>query len=71
MTDLLLDVGDHLPGIGLVPAAIELLGGKSELNHEIAGEVLRLNFPAFLPPQPDQRLFVIAHNDRASEPPIK
>ena len=44
---------------------------KSELNHEIAGEVLRLNFPAFLPPQPDQRLFVIAHNDRASEPPIK
>jgi hypothetical protein len=37
MTDLLLDVGDHLHGIGLIPAAIEILSSKPELNEQIAG----------------------------------
>jgi hypothetical protein len=37
MPHLLLDISDHLPSIGFVPAPIELLGGKSKLNHEIAG----------------------------------
>jgi hypothetical protein len=63
MTHSLLNVGDHLPGIGLIPAAIELLGRDPELNHEIAGQVVRLNFSPLLPPQPDQRLLVTSHDD--------
>jgi hypothetical protein len=63
MADSLLDVGDHLPAIGLVPAPIEILGGDAELNYEIAGQVLRLDFSPFLLPQPDQRLLVAPHDD--------
>src|SRR5215469_18655571 len=63
MTDSLLHVGDHLPGTGLIPAPIEVLGRKSELNHEIAGQVLRLGFSTLLPPQPDQRRLVTPRDD--------
>ena len=52
MADPLLDIGDDPPSIGLVPAPVELLGGETELDDEIAGQVLRLNFAAFFPPQP-------------------
>src|SRR5262249_40529535 len=63
VTDLLLNVGDDLPGIGLIPAPIEILGGKPELDHQIAGQVFRLDFSPLLPPQPDQRRLVASHND--------
>src|SRR5262249_33917305 len=56
-------VSDHLSGISFIPAPIEVLGGYSELNHKIAGQVFRLNLSALFPPQPIQRLFVIAHDD--------
>ena len=62
MEDLLLDVGDDLTGIGLVPAPVKLLGGEPELDDEIAGEVLRLSLAAFFPPQPQQGGFVVAHD---------
>ena len=52
MPDLPLDVRDDLTGIGLVPAPVQLLGGEAELDDEVAGEVFRLDFAAFLPPQP-------------------
>ena len=63
MADPLLDVGDDLPGIGLVPAPVKLLGGEAELHDEVAGQVLRLDFAALLPPQPQQGGFIIAHDD--------
>src|SRR5262249_23720646 len=63
MTHSLLDVGDHLPGIGLIPAAIKLLGYEPELHHEIAGQVLGLDLSPFLPPQPEESAFLIAHDD--------
>jgi hypothetical protein len=36
MSDLFLNVGDHLSGIGLIPAPVQLLGYKAELDDEIA-----------------------------------
>ena len=63
MPNLPLDVRDDLPGIGLVPAPIEVLGGQPELDDEIAGEVLRLDLAALLPPQPQQSVLIIAHDD--------
>jgi hypothetical protein len=61
--DLLLNIGDDLPGIGLVPAPIEILGGKPELDHQIAGQVFRLYLTALLPPQPNQRRLITPHDD--------
>jgi hypothetical protein len=63
VTDFFLDIADHLAAIGLVPAAIKVLGGDPELDHEIARQVLWLDFPALLPPQSDERLLITAHND--------
>jgi hypothetical protein len=44
------DLGDGLPGVALIPLAIEWLGYDAELNNEFSREVLRLGLPAFLPP---------------------
>ena len=48
--DAPLDVGKDLTGIALVPASIQVLGCKPELNDEIAREVLRLDLAAFFSP---------------------
>ena len=50
MPDMLLNVGNDLTGITLVPAAIKLLGHHPELDDQVAGQVLRLGFAAFFPP---------------------
>src|SRR6516164_323561 len=63
MTDPLLNVGNQLPGIGFVPATIELLDREPELNHKIAGQVLRFDLAALFSPQPDQGVLVITHDD--------
>ena len=63
MADPLLDVGDDPPSIGLVPASVKPLSGEAELDNEIAGQVLRLNFAALFSPQPQQGGLVIAHDD--------
>ena len=63
MADCLLDVGDDLAGIRLVPAPIEVFRDQPELNNEVAGEILRLDLAAFLSPQPQKGCFVIAHNN--------
>ena len=51
------------PVLSFVPAAVELLGGEAELDDEVVGQVFRLDFAALLPPQAEQRGFVIAHDD--------
>ena len=63
MPDPALDVGDDLPGIGFVPAPVEVLGDDAELDDEVAGQVLRLDLAALFPPQPQQGGLVIAHDD--------
>ena len=52
MVDPFLDIGDDLPGIGFVPAPIEVLGDNAELNDEVAGQVLRLDLAALFAPKP-------------------
>ena len=63
MPNVLLDIRNDLPGIGLIPAPIEVLCHHSELDDEIAGQVLRLDLAALFPPEPEQRRLVIAHDD--------
>jgi hypothetical protein len=63
MPDLFLDIYNHLAGIGLIPAPVQILGGDPELDHEIGREVLRLDFTPLLPPQAEKGSFIIAHND--------
>jgi hypothetical protein len=69
MLDVPLDVADDLTGIELVPAPVEVLGDGSELDDEIAGEVLRLGLAAFFAPEPKQGQLVIAHDDPSVRPP--
>jgi hypothetical protein len=50
MTDAPLYIRQHLRGIGLIPAPVQLLGRNPELNDEVARQVLRLDLAAlFLP----------------------
>jgi hypothetical protein len=59
----LLDIRDDLASIGLVPAAIEVLGRDPELDDEVARQVLRFELASLLLPEPEQGRFVFAHND--------
>ena len=58
-----LHLGDDLAGIALVPAPVELLGHTAELDDQVAGQVLGLDFAALLPPQPEQGGLVVPHDD--------
>jgi len=70
MVDPPLHVRNVLAGIGLVPAPIEVLGHKAELDDEVAREVLRLRLATFsrhsLSNAPSSLPMII----RASEPPM-
>ena len=63
MAHLALDVLDHLAGVALVPAPIEVLGDASELDDEVAGQILGLDLAALLAPQAKQGPLVVAHDD--------
>jgi hypothetical protein len=63
MTDSLLDIDDHLPGAGFIPAPIKVFGRDPKLYDEIAGQILGLDFASLLPPQPDQCRVIIPHDD--------
>jgi hypothetical protein len=56
-------IADGPTSVALIPCAVEFFGDGSELHDEIALEVLRLGFPALLPPQPKQRRFIVTHDD--------
>jgi hypothetical protein len=58
-----LHVGDNLPGLGLVPAPVQILCRQPELDRQIPGQILRLDLTAFLPPKPQQRNLIITHDD--------
>ncbi len=51
------------PVLASIPAPVQVLGGEAELDDEIAGEVLRLDFAALLPPQAEEGGLIVAHND--------
>ena len=50
MSHLPLNIGDHLPAIGLIPTPVQDLSGEAKLDDEVARKVLRLNLAALLPP---------------------
>jgi hypothetical protein len=66
-----LDVSNRLAGIGLIPAPIEVLGHHPKLHHQIAGQILWLDLAPLLPPESDQRLLIIAHDDPGVGAPYK
>src|SRR5262249_33854413 len=63
MLDLALHVSDAPAGVTLVPRAVELFGRGPQLHNEVAGQVFRIGFTAFLTPELDQGRFVTTHND--------
>jgi hypothetical protein len=63
MPDSPLDIDKYLPGIGLIPAPIEVLGHNPKLDQEIAGQVRRFDLAPLFPPEPHERTLIIAHND--------
>jgi hypothetical protein len=50
------DLGDHLTRVAFEPLPIEVLGHDAELDDQVAGEVLQLDFTPFLAPQAQQVL---------------
>jgi hypothetical protein len=63
MPDPALNVPDCPSGVPLVPSAVDLLGGRPELDDEVAGEILGLGLAALLAPETDEGGLVVAHND--------
>jgi hypothetical protein len=58
-----LDLNDDLARISLVPVPVEVLGDVAELHDQVAREIFGLDFPPFLPPEPEQGGFVATHDD--------
>jgi hypothetical protein len=54
---------DGLPGVALVPMPIEGFGHQTELNDEVAGEVLRLDLASFFLPEAKEGRFITSHDD--------
>jgi len=71
MPDLPLHIGKNLPGINLIPVPVQVLGRQTELNDEVAGEILWLDLAALLPPEPEEGGFIAPMIIRASDPPMK
>jgi hypothetical protein len=63
VADALLHIDYDLAGIGLIPAAVQFFSHRAELDNEVAGQVLWLDFAALLSPKSDQSLLIIAHDD--------
>jgi hypothetical protein len=48
--DSLLNVGNELAGVGLIPPAIEFFSHDSELDDQVARQIPWLGFAALFPP---------------------
>ena len=53
MPDLPLHIGKNLPGINLIPVPVRVLGRDAKLDHEVGGQILRLDLAALFLPEPD------------------
>ena len=58
-----LHIGDNFAGLRLVPAPVQVLSGQAQLDRQIPRQILGLNLAPLLPPKPQQRTLIIAHND--------
>jgi hypothetical protein len=58
-----LNVGDHLPGTGLIPAPVQIFSCDAKLDDEVAGQVLWFYLASFFPPQAYQCSLISAHDN--------
>ena len=58
-----LHVRNNLAGIGLIPAAIEILCDRTKLYEKVAGQIFRLGLAALFAPKPQQGGLIVAHDD--------
>jgi hypothetical protein len=63
------DIPDPVPGIAFIPEPIELLGCRSELDQQIAGQVLRGHLAPLLAPKTKGGIFVLPHDDASVRAP--
>ena len=64
-----LHITDLPAGVALVPMPVEGFGHLTELDHEVAGQVLRIGLASFLAPEPDKCGFIGAHDDASVRAP--
>jgi hypothetical protein len=58
-----LHVLDGAAGVALIPAPVEVLGNRAELDDQIFREILWLDLAALFQPEPNQLILIVAHND--------
>jgi hypothetical protein len=63
MPEPVLNAFNGLPGVALVPIPVEGFGHETELDDEVAGEVLRLELAPLFLPEAEEGGFVAAHDD--------
>src|SRR6516164_4225853 len=63
MPDPLLNIGDYLSAIGLIPAPVQVLGRNAKLDDEIARKVFGLDLAPLLPPEAEEGALVIPNDD--------
>ena len=63
MPEPVLNAFNGLPGVALVPIPVEGFGREPELDDEVAGQFLRLDFAPLFLPEAQQGAFVAAHDD--------
>jgi hypothetical protein len=63
MPNVALHIRKDLPGIGLVPSPIQLLGCGSKLDDKVAGQVLGLYLAPLFLPEPQDGTLIRAHDD--------
>jgi hypothetical protein len=66
-----LHVLDGASGITFIPAAVEVLGDDPKLDDQVVGQLLGYDLAALLPPQPNERGFVLAHDNARIRPADK
>ena len=63
MDNPLLDGSDFLAGLSLDPAAVQIFGDEPQLDDQLTREVQTCLLTALLPPECEERLLVLAHDD--------
>ena len=72
MKNLPLHVGDDMVAVLLVPASVQMLSHRAELDQKVAGQIRRLDLAPLFLPKAAQRRLVFAHNSpgiRAADKP--
>jgi hypothetical protein len=58
-----LHILDGTARVTLVPAPVQVLGNRTELDDQVFRKILRLDLAALFPPKPNQLILIVAHND--------